>query len=142
MARVRMILGALALAAALAAAACTDDDDIPTEPTDPTPTTVTETFAGSISTNGARTEPFTVNAGGTVQAVLSKVEPDAAVVVGLSLGTWNGTSCQVVLANDQATQGSLLTATVSAAGRLCVRVYDAAGTLGGPITYEISLVHP
>jgi hypothetical protein len=140
-ARFRLTLGSLALMAALAAAACADDEN-PIEPTPDTPVSVTETFAGTIGPNGAKTDTFSVAASGTVQASLVKLEPDPAVIIGLSLGTWNGAACQVVLANDQTRLGNVLTATVSAAGRLCVRVYDAGGTLVEPATYEVTVVHP
>ena len=62
-------------------------------------------------------------------------------MVGLSLGTWNGTSCQIVLANDKATQAAVVIGTASSAGSLCVRVYDV-GNVADPITYEIQVVHP
>ena len=44
--------------------------------------------------------------------------------VGLSLGTWTGSACQVVIANDNALQGAIVTGTVTSAASLCVRIYD------------------
>jgi len=64
-----------------------------------------------------------------VTATLTKVDPDGSAVIGVSLGTWNGTSCQVILANDAATVGTGLLGTVSGVGTLCLRVYDANGVL-------------
>jgi hypothetical protein len=47
-----------------------------------------------------------------------------------------------VLANDNAIQGTFVTGTMSSAGSLCVRLYDAAGTLEGTATFKIDVVHP
>jgi hypothetical protein len=71
------------------------------------------------------------------------LSPDAAVI-GLSLGTWNDSAatCQVTLANDKATQGTVVTGLASSLGNLCLRVYDAAGTLEQETTYEVEVVHP
>jgi hypothetical protein len=122
------------------AAGCTDEvSPTPTEPT--TPTVITETFAGTLERNDAETTPFTVASSGTVRADLRRIAPDDTVAIGMSLGTWNGTACQVVLAQDRATQGSSLTATVSSAGRLCLRVYDT-GAIVDPITWEVDVNHP
>jgi hypothetical protein len=129
-----------ALTLALAAAACgSNDPSTPTSPT--TPTTVTETYTDSIGRNGARTHNFSSSSSGTVTATLTTLAPDSALVVGLSLGTWNGSSCQLVITNDAATQGTVLTGGVSSLGSLCVRIYDV-GNITTPITYEITVVHP
>jgi hypothetical protein len=123
-----------------AGAACTRDDLAPTTPT--TPATQSETFTGTLTPNGARTEPFSVATSGPVTATLTKVEPDATVVVGLSLGTWDGAACTAVKSNDKAKQGTAITLSASGAGRVCVRVYDAGGTLTEPVTYAVTVVHP
>ena len=127
----------LTFAVILLASACGDDTTTPTQPT--TPTTFTKTFSGSIGRNGAMTHEFATQLSGTVTATLTSVTP--AAVIGLSLGTWNGTVCQIVLANDKATQGSTVTGSVSTFGNLCLRVYDA-GALTQPVAYEVQVVHP
>ena len=126
---------------ALAAVGCGNDDNnnTPTSPT--TPTTVTETYADSFGRNGARTHNFTTSASGTVTATLTTLAPDAELLVGFSLGTWNGTSCQLVITNDAAKQGTVVTGGVSALGSLCVRIYDV-GNITETISYEITVVHP
>jgi hypothetical protein len=60
-------------------------------------------------------------------------------VLGLALGTWSGTTCSIVLANDIAGEGAQVTGVVRDAGTLCVRVYDV-GRLRGPaeVTVEVS----
>ena len=125
--------------AAIGAAAC--GDDTPTTPTPTTPVTVTDTFAGSLNRNGAASYSFATAASGNITASITSLAPDSTLIVGLSLGTWNGTSCQIVLANDKASQSSLLIGTASAAGNLCVRVYDV-GNVTDPITYELQVNHP
>ena len=120
-------------------AACGDD---PTTPTDPTPApTITETFSGTVTRNGAATHNFQSQASGTAAVTLTTLAPDSALVIGLSLGTWNGSACALVITKDDATQGSLVTGGVSSLGSLCVRIYDV-GNITGPITYDITVVHP
>jgi hypothetical protein len=130
----------LAIVMAALAAACGDNGK-PTTPTTPTPTTATVTFSGTITPNGAATHVFTATASGTVTATLTSVGPDTAVRIGFALGTWNGALCQVVLANDNAVQGAVITGGLSSSGNLCVRIYDI-GTLTEPATYEVQVVHP
>lgn len=105
--------------------------------------TVTETFSGTLTLNGATSHPFTVTStgGGSVTATLKTVAPDAASVVGMALGTWNGTSCQVIISNDRAVQTSSVLGRATSTGSLCVRLFDV-GQIGGPQDYEIEVVHP
>jgi len=129
----------LAMILALGAAAC--GSDLPSTPTPTTPVTVTDTFAGTLNRNGAASYSFTTASSGSVTAALTALAPDSTLIVGLSLGTWNGFACQIVLANDKATQTSTVIGTASAAGSLCVRVYDV-GNVSDPTTYEIQVTHP
>ena len=128
----------LLLVAGLAAGGC-DETDTPTTPTTP-PENITETFSGTVTVNGAVTHTFTTTVAGTIAATLTAVGPDSTAVVGFSLGNWNGTACQIVIANDNATQGTLLTAAASATANLCARVYDV-GKLTEPATYSVQVVH-
>src|SRR5687767_48515 len=120
--------GSLVLLAlvAMGAAGC-DEETTPTTPTTPGPT-VTESFTGALTRNGAVTFSFTVGATGQVTATLTELG-SSAIPVGVSLGNWNGTTCQIVLANDNAVQGTFVTGTMSGTGSLCVRLYDASGNL-------------
>lgn len=119
-----------------AAAACSSD--LTTTPTAPTET-ITESFSGTVNRNGAATHPFT-SAPGTLTATLRTLAPDSTIVVGLSLGTWNGTSCQIVLANDKATQGAVVIGNASTTTNLCARIYDV-GSVVEPVSYQIDVVH-
>ena len=136
----RQLFGVVLMTALAAGSAGCDTTDTPTTPTTPVET-ITETFSGNLNTNGAQTFNFNTAAAGVVNAKLSSVQPDSNTKVGLALGTWNGITCNVVLANDNATQGITVIGNVSGVGSLCVRVYDV-GQLTAPITFEVTVVHP
>ena len=127
----------LLLAFCTAAAGCTSDD-IPTSST-PTTTTVsvTDTFNGTLNQNGGSSYPFTVTAAGSVTVSLVALNGDAAKV-GVSIGTWNGTACTIVIANDAAVAGTNVLGASTSAGSLCVRVYDV-GAVSTPVTYQIQV---
>jgi hypothetical protein len=120
----------------LGVAAC-GSDTAPTET--PDPVAVTETFSGSLGPNDAESYPFT-SGRGTVSASIATLAPDSTGTIGFSLGTWNGLSCAVVLANDKATQGSSILGSVNGTGSLCVRVYDV-GTITETVTYDVRVIH-
>lgn len=136
----RLTLRALPLALFLAVLAACDDD--PTTPVTPTPNPITETFSGTLNTNGGATHLFTGTTAGSMSATLTTVAPDSATVMGFAIGTWNGTACAHLIADDDATQGSVLLGTVTSPGAsLCVRVYDV-GRFTGSVSYTITVVHP
>lgn len=136
-------VAAMVAVASLMAGACGNDDNTtPTTPTTPIiPVTTTETFSGDLKVNGASTYVFLVGSIGTVTIQLTAIDPAGSPVFGVSLGTWNGTACQVVIANDAAALNATVTGNVTAATSLCARVYDA-GKLTDPLTYTITVVHP
>jgi hypothetical protein len=133
-----LVLTFPAVLAFLAAAGCDSGTNL-TTPTVPGPTT-TETFPGSLTVNGAATYQFASSSRGNVSATLTSVGPDTAII-GFGIGTWNGSSCQMLIANDAATQGTNVLGQVSGVGNLCLRVYDA-GKLTGPATYSVDVTHP
>lgn len=131
------LLTVLILAAV--AAGCGSDADTGTSPSDPIATV--EVFSdATLNPNGARVHPFAVQAPGTVTATLTTLEPDATVLIGLGMGTWNGVACSITLANDSATRGTVLLGTASAAGNLCIRVFDN-GRLTSTASYVVTLTH-
>ena len=121
---------------AMVAAAC-GGDDLPQTPTEPTPVLVTESFSGSLNVNGLRSHSFTVTRAGTVSAQLT-VLSDAAATLALSLGTWNGTACQIVIANPAATLNTTVTGTAQSIGQFCVLLQDA-GRLTASVDYTVSV---
>lgn len=136
-----LVVGSLALILAVTATACGgSDDDIFFEPTPVV--LITETFMGTLTVNGANTHPFQSDGGGlTATLIALSPNPDETLAVGLALGTWNGAACQVVIANDSATQGATVAGGASRTGNLCVRIYDV-GNLTEAATYEILVEHP
>jgi hypothetical protein len=137
----RSIVRALMLVFVLAGTTACGDDE-PTTPTDPTDTrpTLTDTFSGTVTVNGARTHRFDTGGSGRIDATLTTLAPDSAARIGLSIGTWNGSACQIVIANDNATQGTLVPGNAGSAGAFCVRLYDV-GQLSGPADYTVTVVH-
>lgn len=138
--RRRAPLAVVALLAALAAG-CDNQLDSLVAPT--VSVTVTETFTGTLTKNGATSHPFSVTStgGGDVNATLKAVSPDSAAVVGFGMGTWNGTACQVIITNDRATQSVLIVGRATSTGSLCIRLFDV-GQISEPVDYEIEVVHP
>jgi hypothetical protein len=133
----------LLLTVALVTLAC--DESVDPALLDPTPNddpeAVVETFTGALNKNGAVTHTFATNGPGTLVATLVSVAPDAAVSLSLSVGTWSGLTCQVVLTNDSAVAGISITGVGSAAGNFCVRVADV-GNVTDTVTYEVRVSHP
>jgi hypothetical protein len=129
----------LIVAVALTLAAC-DDDDTPISPVVPTDP-VTETFSETLNPNGGVTYSFANSRSGSVTVSLTSLAPDSTAIVGLSLGTWNGSACAVVISNDQATQGTVLVGAITSSGNLCARVYDV-GRLTANVSFTITVVHP
>src|SRR5687767_921099 len=101
----RVIPTFLCLVSALALVSCGDDTPTAPDPL-PTPVTVTENFSGTVNRNGGQTHTFNSSASGTVTATLVTVAPNNELVVGFSIGTFNGSACQIVIAKDNATQGA------------------------------------
>jgi hypothetical protein len=139
----RLLPGTLLLALATSLAGCNDSTTSPSQTTTTVPATATttETFNGTLTKNGGLTFPFTATAGGTVAVTLSSVA-DSSLQIGLSLGTWTGSACQIVIANDAAAQSAIVTGTVTSAASLCVRVYDPAEKVSAPVDFTVSVAHP
>jgi hypothetical protein len=119
------------------AVACSEDS-VPIAPVE-TPVQISESFSGSITVNGAATHTFTTERAGQAAATLTSLAPDNTAVVSFTLGTWNGSYCQITLAKDDATTSSSLVGTASA-GSFCVRISDV-GRLTAPTDYEITVQH-
>lgn len=129
----------LVVALAVGFVAC--NNNTPTTPSTSSPATTTDTFTGDLTVNGAKTFTFTTQAAGTVTATLTTVSPDSTVAIGVALGTWNGTACQLVVANDNAVQGAVVIAQGSSNGTLCARVFDV-GNLTATESFTLSVLHP
>jgi hypothetical protein len=135
----------LAILTAVVALAAACGSDTPTTPTQ-TVQQGTDVFPpgdalGHLTVNGGVSHDFAIVGSGSVQAQITQLSPEAATIVGFALGTWNGTGCQVSIANDRATTGSIISGQATAAGSFCVRLYDV-GQLTGAIDYKISVQYP
>ena len=129
------------LAPALGAAGCGTDNTQTSTNTSTSPSvTITETFQGTVAISGAAVFSFGVTTSGNVTATYKSMSPAAGATMGLALGIWNGSSCNVVIANDNAIVNSTVVGTASAAGTLCVRAYDI-GKLAATQTVELSITH-
>jgi hypothetical protein len=142
--------GLVLVTAAIATSGCGNNNTV-SNPSATPPVTVTDTFEGTLTVNGAITQPFVVQTAGQVVATLTSLDPASVVVngettdtvMGLSLGTWNGLVCTIgapTLANDKAKVGVALTASATATGNYCVRVYDS-GSLTQPTAYQLTVAH-
>jgi hypothetical protein len=137
------VLRCVVVLAVLVTAGCSGSSST-TSPSTTTPTTFTETFTGTLGPGSGATShvyTFSVANPGTVTATLVSITPDTTAVVGLSLGTFSGTTCTDVIADDQTTQGITLTSSLAVAANLCLRVY-LVGPLPNLETYQINAVHP
>jgi len=116
------------------------DDTVAPIPTPPA--AKIDTFSGVLTLNGAIVHPFETSTIGSINATLTSLSPDGTKPIGLSLGTWNGSICQIVLDNPSATQWSIVPGQTSSSGSFCLRFYDAAGTVTDPQTYIVDVEHP
>ena len=147
----RELVITLALAALTTTFAGCSTDFPDTEPTTPEVPEITEPlFTGTLTKNGGITQPFVVTQAGKAELTINAladdsgpapIGPDGTIRVGMALGTWNGTVCQLILTNDNAFVATIITAAVTQAGPLCARIYDAQGKLTSPVTFEIKITH-
>ena len=141
----RSVVSGLATLALVAFTATACDKSIDPDPiTDPGPTEIAEPdFTGTLALNGAVTTHFDVTGAGAVNAIVKTIDPNTSSnsqSIGVALGTWNGTSCQVVLFNDNAGLNSGVAGFANAAGTLCARVYDP-GLLPQPVNFVLAITH-
>ncbi len=131
---------ALLLVTALMAAACGSNDTAIT-PSQP-PNSVVETFSGTLTPFSARTHVFSANNAGDVVVQLTALDP-SDTTVGLSLGTSNTFACQSSsVSTEKATLNQSLSGVTTAAGTLCVHIYDPSDDgLPGPVTYTLQVTH-
>ena len=134
----------LACGFALLVAGCSSDNSV-TTPTSTTTLTVdfTDATNGPLTPYGSQTFSFGALAAGQVSVELLALNPDFGATVGLALGVLDSAgACQRVVANDRVTRNQLVVAQASQAGTLCASIYDATGSLPGPETFDIQIIHP
>ncbi len=111
----------------------------PQAPTQPTPVTITQSFSDTLNVNGARTHSFTVDRAGAVSAQI-KTLSDQAATLGMSLGTYNGSACTIIISKTDAVLNSAVTGTAQSTGQFCVWLNDV-GKLTGTVDYTIDVTH-
>jgi hypothetical protein len=126
------------LLAATTLAGCGSDDPVE-PPTTPTPVAVTETFNGTLTVNGAQNHNFNVDRAGTVSAQV-KALSDQAATIGVSLGTWNGAACTIIIRNTAAVLNTTVTGTAQQTGQFCVSLNDV-GKLTAGVDYSVDVIH-
>lgn len=135
-----LILRLLVLPLALVASGC--ESELDNLPTTPDPVYVTDTHVGELNINGAFTHSFFTSAPGTITATLTSLGDEPPAKVGFSMGTQSGSTCTVILRNDNAVVTSVITGSVSTVGgSLCVSIYDV-GSLTRTTPYTITINHP
>ena len=108
----------LLLAVALAASACGGS---PLSPSDLALLNITDTFSGTVAVGGTAVHPFVGTKGGNVTLTLTAVGPDAATLLGLGLGTWDGAACAIQISTNVGKLGEVYQASISAGGQLLRR---------------------
>ncbi len=132
---------ALLLAAPLVLlAGCGSSDDNVTAPTPLAPANVTEEFSGSVDVERSAVHPFPVPSRSTITVTLVTVGPLSTLAVGLGVGTWDGTNCTLVAADNNAREASALSGTVEPAN-YCAAIFDS-GNLTQTITYTVRVQRP
>ncbi len=130
----------LALILVVAASACGSSGTSST--TAPT-VTITDPFSGTVAVGSSDFHTFSASQSGQVAVTLTAAGPPATIVMGLAIGTPNGTTCTPLAgASISTAAGSSpqLNGEVSG-GTLCVVVYDV-GNETAPIAYSLTVAHP
>jgi hypothetical protein len=132
----------LILLANLVAAGCDNGGLASRLPTVPTPLVGTENLSGTITQGDSTVHPFSTHGEGTVSVALTRVSPES-IGIGLSIGLWNGVSCNLRVQVADARQGNSYETAVTGAGNYCLTVYDP-GTIeeGALVSYVLSITHP
>jgi hypothetical protein len=98
----------------------------------------TERFSGTLQPQSLSWHPVVVEASGTMDLTVESLSPAAAVGIGIGHDPTSG--CSLDALNASAGVGTLLSRGLTA-GSYCVAIYDP-GSLAGPTTYTLKVVHP
>jgi hypothetical protein len=125
-----------ALAAAAALSSCGGDTT-----TTATPTTVTDTFNGTLQALGSVQFPFTVNTAGVVSATLTTLNPQSTITVGFGLGQPSAGVCNLISGaySEASKVGTPISGTINA-GSYCVVLYDIGNVVGSD-DFTITVSH-
>jgi len=120
-------------------------DNTPSTPTTPLLPS-SEVFTGTLGAQGSSFYSFTVATSGNVSITLASLVPKAPgpavnTVMGLGVGTPDGTTCAVT--NSVTTAPGLTAQLVNSLtpATYCAKIYDL-GQLTGPVDFAVRIVHP
>lgn len=133
------VLAPCAVAVALTMTACSD----PIVPDAPTPVapTISETFTGTLLQGGSNSHPFSVQQIGGIRVSITKIDPSAAVSVGVGTpSTASGTCLAISSLTAVASEGTQISGTATITGNFCVAVSDV-GNLVEAVSYSITVIH-
>lgn len=125
--------------AIFALSACSD----PIVPDAPTPVapTITDTFTGTLLQGGSNSHPFAVQQIGGIRVSITKIDPSAAVSVGVGTpSTASGTCLAISNLTAVASEGTQISGTATITGNFCVAVSDV-GNLVEAVSYSITVIH-
>jgi hypothetical protein len=126
----------------LVATACHNNSgNTPVTP-DPTPDKM-ESYSDVLTLNGTVVHSFTVTGPSQMTAQLVSLTPNPEKIIGMSLGTWNGSICQIVLDNPATKQGDVVLGATQFVGAadFCLRVYDPNGSIDPAQLYVVIVTH-
>jgi hypothetical protein len=126
----------LAVAGSLAACGGTNT----TAPTNPT--SVSETFNGTLAADASVQFPFNVSTTGSIAATLTSLTPQSTITVGFGIGQPSSGSCLLLTGAYSETEkvGQTISGTI-APGSYCVLIYDI-GNIQGSDDFVITVAHP
>jgi hypothetical protein len=125
-----------ALALAGAVSSCGGDTTTPT-----TPTSVIDSFNGTLAAQGSVQFPFTVTTPGVVSATLTTLNPQATITVGFGLGQPSAGVCNLISGafSESAKVGQPISGSIGA-GSYCVALYDIGNVVGSD-DFTITIAH-
>jgi hypothetical protein len=115
-----------------------------TSTTAPTTNPTTETFTGTVPVGGSDVKTFNILlANGQLNIILTAAGPPATIQMGLSVGSYAGTTCTIFQGGSTITAAGAtaqLAGTAISAGQYCVQVSDV-GNQASPVTYAVTVIH-
>ena len=133
--------------AVVGAGGCSDDDDndSPSEPQNPTPTVISETFSGSLVAKGNNAHNFTVNVTGDTEIRITSLAPLDTLGLGVGIGPPDATltpACRIFGQDSNAHLNERFLTEDLAPGAYCVSVRDVGNIFTGvTVTYQVRVDH-
>jgi hypothetical protein len=108
----------------------------------PSAKTTIDTFSGTVAVGGSDAHNFTVTTSSEVDVTLTAATPPDGVVMGIGVGSLNGSTCVPFTGATATTAAgtSVQLAGGLSPGTFCVVVYDV-GNQTAPVTYTVTVSH-